>query len=67
MDKDMEEYVKTRRKCTKRRKSSVNDRASTPMKITTPLMRQFQKVMLAITGPLPKIYARNHYRDHFLK
>lgn len=70
MDKDIENYVQTCKKCNERKTSAI-DRAPVPMKITTPLTRPFQKVALDIVGPLPKTHAGNQYiltfQDHFSK
>ena len=70
MDKDIAEYVQTCKKCNER-KTSVNDRAPVPMKITSPVTRPFQKVSLDIVGPLPKTHSGNQYiltfQDHFPK
>lgn len=70
MDKDIAEYVQTCHKCNER-KTTAQDAAPAPMKISSPLTKPFQKVALDIVGPLPKTHAGNQYiltfQDHFSK
>lgn len=60
MVKEIEEYDLTCQKCIER-KTPAKDKALVPMKITTPLIKPFQKVALDIVGPLPKTHFGSQY------